>query len=358
MTNPDATPSRDAMIRSFETQIRWCDSLGSPFTARLLDLTHQDLQRGGVLAALLDHWPGDPVADAVPLRVAGALHALVLSGAESELAACYPPHPAAEDADRLDSTLRDVLARRRSFIERFIASPPQTNEVGRSAVLLGGFLEIACATRLPLTLLEIGASAGLNLFWDRFAYRLGTVSWGDPASPVSLAPEWTGPPPPIDARVEVAGRAACDLAPVDLEDPDQRLRLKAFIWPDQAARLARLDGAIGLARAAGVRVEQSDAASWLRRRLAMPVEGGTTVLYHSIMWHYMPAGTRAEITATVEAAAARATAAAPLAWLRYEPVAAGKPTELNLTLWPGEHRTRLATAHAHGSAVEWSGNSG
>ena len=354
MTDPNGRVARQAMIQSFETQIRWCHGLGSPFTAELLSHARQDLEQDGVLAAVLGGWSGDPVSGAVPLRVAGALHALVLSGRSPNLAACYPPHHAI--GGRLGLALDTALKQHRPFIENFVLSPPQTNEVGRSAVLIGGFLEISHATGLPLNLLEIGASAGLNLIWDRFTYRLGTAVWGDPASPVSLAPEWSGPPPSVSTPIEVMSRAACDVEPVDLEDPDQRLRLKSFVWADQTTRLARLDDAIGLARSAGFRVDRSDAASWLSDRLAAPPEGATTVLYHSIMWQYVPEATRNAITASIRAAARRATPTAALAWLRYEPVAGGKRPELNLTLWPGEHHTRLATAHAHGSSVRWLGS--
>jgi len=339
----------DAVLAAFAKQIGWCERLGSPFTARLLALLADDISRGGPAAALAGDWPGDPIADALPLRFAGALHALVLAGAAPDLAACYPPH-ATEPAW---PALRDVLATRAAEIRQILASPPQTNEVGRSAVLLGGFLAVAATTALPLRLLEIGASAGLNLVWDRYRYRLGTAAWGDPASPLLLAPEWQGDLPPLAAPVQVAERAACDVAPIDLADPAQRLRLRAYVWADQRERLARLDAAIAIARAAGHRVDRADAADWLRARLAVPAEGRATVLYHSIMWQYMPAATRAAIAAEIDEAGARATPAAPFAWLRFEPPSAEAAPELALTLWPGGEPQRLAVAHAHGSKVAW-----
>ena len=146
-------PEREKILASFARQIGWCDSLGSPFTAGLLRLLAADLAAGGPTAALVDHWPGDPVADALPLRLAGALHALVLSGAAPELAATYPPRAGA-GPERLGPVLPGVLAAHHAFIGGFLASPPQTNEVGRSGVLLGGFLRIARDTGLPLALLE------------------------------------------------------------------------------------------------------------------------------------------------------------------------------------------------------------
>ncbi|MFZ6764955.1 DUF2332 domain-containing protein [Pseudoroseomonas sp. WGS1072] len=349
------TERRAAVLEAFRKQIAWCERLGSPFTARLLGLLAEDLAAGGPAADLAGHWPGDPVADALALRLAGALHALVLSGEAPALAACYPPRANAR-ADAPDAAaLRAVLLARRAEIAAFLASPPQTNEVGRSGVLLGGFLEIAHRAGLPLRLLEIGASAGLNLLWDRFHYTLGDAVWGDPASPVRLAPRWTGPLPPLAAPVRVASRGACDRSPVDLRDPAQRLRLRAYVWPDQQDRLARLDGAIALALGAGSRVEPADAGDWVAARLAEPAEGQATVLYHSIMWQYMPAATRARIAGALSEAGARATAAAPLAWLRFEPPQAEARPELRLTLWPGGGESLLATAQAHGQTVDWTG---
>jgi hypothetical protein len=340
------------LIHAFEQQIDWCNRLGSPFTAAVLNVILADLMAGGITAALVGDWPGDPAADAVPLRLAGALHALVLSGQEIGLAPCYPPSVSGRPGN-LRLTILATLAEHIDIIRDFLTSPPQTNEVGRSGVLLGGFLTIAARTAMPLHLLEIGASAGLNTIWDRYRYRIGNDTWGDPASPVLLAPEWSGGSPPLAAHPQVAGRNACDIAPVDLSDPLQRLRLKAFIWADQTERLARLDAAIHLAQEACVAVERADAAAWLRHHLAQPRSGQVTVLYHSIMWQYMPQATRHDITAQMQAAAARATATAPLAWLRFEPPTPDQRPELRLTLWPDGTDQLLATAHAHGTSVAW-----
>jgi hypothetical protein len=172
---------------------------------------------------------------------------------------------------------------------------------------------------------------------------------------VRIAPTWEGPPPPIGAPVRVIERLACDIAPVDLEDPPQRLRLRAYVWADQRERLSRLEGAIELARVHGPRVERADAAKWVRARLHEKVEGSATVLYHSIMWQYMPPATQEDIRASLEDAGDRATSAAPLVWLRFEPLDSISRPELRLTLWPGAREFRLAVAHPHGGSVSWSG---
>src|SRR5258708_21777209 len=102
---------------------------------------------------------------------------------------------------------------------------PQTNEVRRSLCLVGGFLEIGKATGLPMRCFEIAASAGLNLSWDRYRYRMGEAEWGDAAAAVAMDTDWTGPAPPVDAAGQGIARAACDRRPTDPADPDQRRRL-------------------------------------------------------------------------------------------------------------------------------------
>jgi hypothetical protein len=340
------------LLEAFEQQIGWCARLGSPFTAALLQILAEDSAAGGVTASLLGKWPGDPVADAVPLRLSGALHALVLDGRDPMLQACYPPAPLVA-TDRLRRAVLATLEAHKGFVADFLRFPPQTNEVGRAGVLIGGFLTVAAETGLPLRLLEIGASAGLNGQWDRFGYQLGQAPWGDSASPVQLRPAWTGGLPPLGATVRVHSRAACDADPLDVRDSAQARRLRAYIWPDQTERLARLDAAIGLALANPLPVTPERAESWLPRRLDETAEGCAIVLYHSVMWQYLPDEARAAIRSVIENAGANAREHAPFAWLRFEPSADGTAMELALTLWPDGRFRRLATAHPHGQSVHW-----
>jgi hypothetical protein len=348
----DDDRDRQAVLSAFAKQIGWCESLGSPFTARVLTILRDDIAAGGVSAELARAWPGDPVADALALRMAAGLHALALAESAPALVPCYPPSAAA--IEQLRTVVLDAAWEHQSAIRAFLSSPPQTNEVGRSGVLVGGFLQIAKETALPLRLLEIGASAGLNAIWDRYHYHIGAVGWGDPQSPVRISPSWEGPSPPIDAPVRVIERLACDIVPVDLEDPAQRLRLRAYVWADQRERLSRLESAIDLARAHGPRIERADAADWVRTKLREPAASSATVLYHSIMWQYLSSETQADIRASLERAGDRATSAAPLAWLRFEPSNPVSRPELRMTLWPGARDVRLAIAHPHGSSVQWS----
>jgi hypothetical protein len=282
----------------------------------------------------------DPGPSVLALRLMGAVHRLVLRGDAPRLAAHYPsaggeprdPWPAFLD------TLRDNADELRELVER----PVQTNEPGRCAALLPGFLEIAERTGLPLRLLEVGASAGLNLRFDRYRYELGDRRWGPPDSPVGIRARLEGRPP-LAASLSVASRAGCDPSPLDPRRDEDRLTLASYVWPDQLDRHRRLRAALALAAEVPVPVERAGAADWIEARLAEPAPGAATVVFHSIVMQYLSADERGRF----EGALGRATG--PLAWLRMEP--AGDLAEVRLTL-DGEERL-LARAGYHGDPVEW-----
>jgi hypothetical protein len=234
----------------------------------------------------------------------------------------------------------------------FLDHEPQTNEVRRAGGLLGGFLTVAAETGLPLRTFEIGASAGLNQFWDRFRYAMGPVTWGDPASPVFIEADWQGGPPPC-AQMEVVERGACDRRPTDLTDPEQLRRLLACIWPDMFDRLERSRRAIDLALACGAQVDAADALAWTREHVACRA-GAATVLYHSVFWQYLPPDTQAGLTAAIRDIARQATDHAPFAWLRFEPSPENMALiEVRLSLWPGGAERKLGEAHPHGARMRW-----
>ncbi len=346
--NPD-------LLAHFTEQAGFCDALGSPFTARLIDAMGRDLAAGGPTAELVAEWPRSPRVDALSLRLAGALHAAALSGRDPALAAEYPAARPDWNAEALWSAARAFLIRERAWVASFLESAPQTNETRRSIALLAGFLDLAARFDLPFDMLELGASAGLNLQWDRFAYRTRSWSWGDD-SPARIDTEWSGPTPPIAAPLRVRSRAGCDLNPLDVGKPDERLRLRSYIWADQPDRLARFDAAAALALASGVRVERADAGAWLEERLARRSANALTVVYHSVFYQYPPRATRERIAAALDEAG-RASST-PLAWLRLEPEAVlGGPRDsirflVDLVTWPGAERRTLAVTDGHVRFVE------
>jgi hypothetical protein len=337
---------------AFRDQARWCDQLGSPFTARVCRLCAEHLDASDPVAARLLGWQGDPSAkaDALPLRLAGALHFLARSARSSALRAVYPPNVATDD--ELWRAIAGALGEHAAFIGSHLDSPPQTNETMRSAALLPGLLTIAARTGRPLELYEIGASAGLNLVLDRYRYRLGDASWGVAESPVEIAPRWQGSLAAIDTPLRIAARQGVDLNPIDLRDAAARERLLSYVWADQADRLQRLEAATALWLRDPPRIERGDAAEWLERSTLTQARAGVArVLFHSITWHYLPAATRDRITRLLDELGARASVEAPLAWLRFE--LATDAAELRLSQWPGARDQLLATGHPHGTAVRW-----
>lgn len=344
------------VLAAFRHQVDWCEQLGSAFTARLLRILADDIEAGGPVAALISGFDEEPVAAALALRVAGAFHARALEEADARLVALYDK--AATDGGvhvgdmEMRSILLDDLVGASEHYQTYLKSAPQTNEVGRSAVLMAGYLMIADRFSLPLDIAEIGASAGLNLGFDQFSYRLGVLETGTSGSGVRLAPVWTGGTPP-SACVSVRHRRGCDIAPMDASDARDRLRLQSYVWPDQPERLARLRGALQIARELAISVERMSADVFVEDVLSQRQPGAVQVIAHTIMWQYMPEPMRGHIARMIEVAGASASEEAPLAWLRFEPLDVKDVPTLSLTMWPGGDRQDLAQAHPHGREVNW-----
>ncbi|HEX9260069.1 MAG TPA: DUF2332 domain-containing protein, partial [Acidimicrobiales bacterium] len=283
-------------------------------------------------------------------RLMGGVHRLVLDGRAPALEPFYPSAGGTDAGDPVPALLK-VLAEHEDALQAAMNETVQTNEVARAALLAGGFATIARRTGLPLRLLEVGASGGLLLRWDRYWYDTGRTSLGDPSSPVRFTDSWQDPAPDLDVAVTVAQRSGCDVAPIDATTADGQLRLLSFVWPDQAERLARLRAAFRVAEAMPVTVDRDDAGEWATARLARSADGVATVVYHSIVLQYLPRPSFVKLREAVLAAGARATPSSPVAWLRMEP--AGPVADLRLNVWPGRGDEVLATAGYHGQAITW-----
>ena len=344
---------REAKVReAFAAQAQWGERLGSPLTAMLCTLVGERIDDGTRVGRRLLDWPGDPSpeADNVGGRVCAGLQYLARTGAAPALLQHYPPAPL-PDGETLWEAVAPLLEDER--LDRWLDSPPQTNEVGRSAILFAGLMEAAARYPLPIRLFELGSSAGLNLLLDRYRYDLGGVPAGDAGSPLLLSPEWHGPPP-ARADVAIAGRAGVDLRPSHVRTDGEKLL--AYVWAGHEERRERLRMALEMAAASPPPVAQGDAAEWLEKVLpAAPAENCLRVVMHSVAYQYFPEATQRRIAATIEGLGHTADQASPIGWLRYEQKP-GEPTQsLRLRLWPDGEDRLLAWCHPHGREVNWVG---
>jgi hypothetical protein len=344
--------SNRSVAEAYANQVAFCRGNGATVTARIVAAIAGLLEEPapGAFIARIRDWSGRPMGDAVPLRSAGALHALHLAGAAPELAPIYADAPVDDRA-----IVAGVVRRHEAALLPWLDGPPQTNEAGRSASFIAAMLWLA-GQGLPPRFdgLEIGSSAGVNLMIDRYFYDLGGVAVG-PAEPVMrLAPEWRGPPPP-DRAIEIVSLKGCDVAPLDLTDSAQALRLKAYTWPEHTVRFERLDAAIAAAHVRKPDLVRMDAADFVERQLARPqAEGTTRLIMHSIVMQYLPEGQRRRIGEAMQACGAKATPDRALAWIALEANRTLLNHALTVRCWPGDGEPHLlAAAHAHGAWIEW-----
>jgi hypothetical protein len=329
-----------------------CQQQGSPLYGAMLGRCADDVEREGPTWTVLKEHAGMRQGMILPLRLMGSVHRLVLEGKAPSLARFYPSVGGNSDQAAAWDALRQAFVDHAPELQELISRPIQTNEVGRSVALLGGFLLVAAETGLPLRLLEPGASAGLNLRWDRYRYECGENGWGDPRSPVRFTDAFTDRTPILSPMPRIAERRGCDIAPLDPSSPQDQLTLQSYVWADQTMRLERLGAALRLAQEIPVEVTSASAETWIARQLEEPAPEVATVIYHSIVMQYMEPSAREAFAGSVGDAGARATAKAPLAWLRSEPDGPDHAA-VRLTTWPGGRERVLARSPFHGSPTTW-----
>ncbi len=344
------------LVSHFRRQAEACLQLGSPMYGDLLGRCSRDIEARGVTAAVLAGHESDPGPSALALRLAGSVHRLVLEGRAGELASYYPSVGGSWEPEKgwraFESLLRGAPEQVREWLDR----PPQTNEVGRAGALYGGLLHVPAPARLPVRLMEIGSSAGLNLRADRFAYtdERGRM-WGDPSSPLVLDGAWRGRALTPWPRLRIVERLGSDVKPVDVTSDEGRLVLTAYVWPDQAARLARLRAGFQVAEQCPAEVRPTDARAFVEQ--LEPVPGTLTVLWHSVMYQYVSEQDRSAIEARIAQVGASAEEDRPFAHLFLEPMRRTPGAEheflVVLQLWPTGARQVIGSSVGHGIPTVW-----
>lgn len=348
-----------SLVTRLERQALACSQLGSHLYAALLTAAAADVRAGGPCAEVLAGYENAPRNSAIALRLLAGVHSLVLCGRAPELAAHYPS--AGGDAGRPEAAwlaFRSVVAAEQDWIRDWLTRPPQTNEVARSAPLLAGLLAAVDAIPLPVRLLELGSSAGLNLRADRFRWTAGEVAWGPVDSPVVIEDAWPdGVPGWLAAAVRrhpevtVVERLGCDPNPLDPLSEPGSLALRSYLWPDQTYRAARLQGALLLAGRIPAEVVAIGADDFLAGLELRP--GTLTVVWHSVMRQYLTDAQRSRMQAELDRLAAGSTPDAGFAHISFEPLGTpddsqGFPITIRIGAGPV---TSLGKAMPHGIPV-------
>lgn len=234
-----------------------------------------------------------------------------------------------------------------------LARRTQTNEVGRCATLL----PLLAGLPQPLALIEVGASAGLCLYPDRYRYRYvdgaGRHDVGPRDSPVTVVCRTTGPVPLPAAVPTVVWRAGVDLNPLDLDDPDDVRWLECLVWPEHTDRLRRLRTAIGIARGEPAHLVRGDLNDEIRALVAEAPPDATPVVFHSAVLAYLAEPGRLAFADTVRALPGR--------WISNEVPAALPEVERRLGRVPADRAVcalaldgrPVALAGTHGQSLDW-----
>ncbi|MBQ1033601.1 DUF2332 domain-containing protein [Micromonospora sp. C97] len=222
----------------------------------------------------------------------------------------------------------------------------QTNEAGRCAVLL----PLLAALPQPVALLEVGASAGLCLYPDRYGYRYGDHQVGSGEPILDCAADGLVPP----ARLpQVVWRAGLDLNPLDVTDPDDVSWLDALIWPEHAHRRVRLRAAAAIAAADPPLLVRGDLVDDLPALAARAPADATLVVFHTSVLYQVPPPRREAFVRLVRELPGHWVAAEGPEVLRYDALPAPPNDALhNVLALDGKP---LAWARGHGQAMTWFG---
>ena len=343
------------MKEALRAQAKACAALGSSMYESLFLELLEDYEMGGRTYALLAGRSNKPIHDAIPLRLAGAIHRVVLRGDDPRLARHYPSvggKPGDDFPSDFIAYMRDHLEE----VESGLNSQVQTNEVGRSVVHLMLSHWVTTLGVSEIDWLEVGASAGLNLNFDKFYACFKQLRMGDSQSTLRFMGDWFANEPDVPRiAAKVISRKGTDPFPIDITNPDEENRLLSFVWPDQRERLQRLRYAIDIAKKYKPFIDRESADTWIKRQLTRERDRAT-VVFHSITWQYLGEAVQKEFVAALEDAGTRATYDKPLIWARMEP--AGPIADVRVTVWNGNESPtnyRLCEVGYHGQHMNWLG---
>lgn len=344
----------DPMLGALLAQAKACNDIGSAMYTRLFHDLADDYADNGRTFAILAGRSARPIHDAIPLRLAAAVHRIVLSGRDERLARHYPSVGGKPGHD----FTADFIAYMRDHIDEIdlaLTQQVQTNEVGRSIVHLTMSHWLTTQDIATFDLLELGASAGLNLNFDKYYACSGQLRMGDSQSAVRFMGDYfTHTPNLPKTGAQVHRKRGVDISPLDVTQSEDETRLLSFFWPDQKARIERTRAAIEIAKVSPPLVDSASADIWLQQQLSRPFERAT-VVFHSIVWQYLGAGTQNGVREALASGAQRATPQTPLLWVRMEP--AGPVADVQVDVWDGSSlepiHSRLAEVGYHGQNMNW-----
>jgi hypothetical protein len=356
MTQPTTDLQLEALAQRF---VRFADQeCGdyAPFYARLA----RGIARDADLLSIATHTRSGQQA---PNLLLAAVHYLLLRGADHELNAFYPSvtHLAAVlPGDPMPAFRAFCRDHRDALIELVSTGLVQTNEPRRCTFLLPAFATVAhLAGRMPLALIEVGASAGFNLLFDRYFYDYGAGRLaGDPNASIRFTCELRGAIlPPIHAGMPpVVARLGIDLHPIHADDAQATLWLRALVWPEHRERAALLQQVLALAQREPPPLMAGDALVVLPQAVAGVPAGTALCVFHTATLANFPAEAREGFRSLIlELACQR-----DLFWLSSEGLGLGARRQSGqyvtiLTAFQNGHRAerRLAYNHQHGSWLEW-----
>lgn len=356
----------------------------SRVNASLLRGAALDIEADGVMArllrAVLDRGERNGrvlLPDELPSRFAAAVHALALTGSR-ELAAMYPSTGGHGNLHEIWPVARDVVAERAGEIIARMIRPGRRSDPARGAMLLAALAYVGQSSDQPVRIFDVGAGPGFALAAPMFRQDFFGHSVGPADSAVYLGHPWAVAPqvdhqdiPPILAAT------GCDLVGFDPSSSADRAELLAWAGPDTPSELERISQAIAAVDRAGIQVEQMASSVWLPRGISWPRTDAASVVWHSDVVLEMAVPERTELATEILGVAGRATDAAPLHVISFEPAGAQRllyddPVgaslrrgaaridphrfELRLDSWPSRTSVLLASAEPSGQNAHWIGS--